>query len=128
MKPKGSYHGNKICEGRTHRWTDGYHSYVSPLGQRGSISNEELRQRTQVRLGEMEVRVIRWKWIGHVCRMKMSTPTSVVLRWTADRKRKRGGPKETWRRSLDKEMREKKMAWEEGSGESSQRPFAPMVT
>ena len=47
-----------------------------------------------------------------MCRMERSTPTRVALRWTAEGRRKRGRPKETWRRSVEKEMREKKLTWE----------------
>ena len=35
MKPKGSYHGNKVCDGRTHRRRDG-HSYGPQPGRRGT--------------------------------------------------------------------------------------------
>jgi hypothetical protein len=41
-------------------------------------------------------------------------PTSiprVALRWTPTGKRKRGRPKETWRRSVEKEMKEKDWTW-----------------
>ena len=34
-----------------------------------------------------------------------------ALRWTADGKRRRGRPKETWRRTVEKEMKECGLTW-----------------
>jgi hypothetical protein len=42
-------------------------------------------------------------WIGHVCRMPPDSNT-------ADGKRNRGRPKETWRRSVEKEMKANRLA------------------
>ena len=35
----------------------------------------------------------------------------VAIRWTPDGKRKRGGGKETWRRSVEREMTEQGWCW-----------------
>ena len=70
-----------------------------------TISNTELRRRTTTKLITQEVQMRRWRWIGHVLRMPPTTLPRVALRWTPDvhRNRKRGRPKETWRRAVERE-------------------------
>ena len=53
----------------------------------------------------------RWRWIGHVLGMPLSATAKVALYWTPDGKRKRGRPKETWRRTLAREMKERGWSW-----------------
>ena len=61
---------------------------------------------------EMEVRARRWRWIGHVCRMEKTALPQTAQRWTADGKRRRGRPKETWRRTVEREMKEQGLTWD----------------
>ena len=77
------------------------------------ISNEDLRKRADVKPVEQEVRSRRWRWIGHVNRMEKEAVPRIALRWTPDGKRKRGRPKETWRRTVEREMKENKMTWDQ---------------
>ena len=58
-----------------------------------------------------QVRRKRWKWIDHVLRMPSAALPRVALRWTPDGRRKRGRPKETWRRTVEKEMKENSWTW-----------------
>ena len=37
----------------------------------------------------------------------------VALKWTPDGRRARGRPKETWRRSVEKELRDQSWTWRE---------------
>ena len=76
------------------------------------MSNEELRSRGGLKPVELEVRRWRWRWIGHVNRMEKEAVPKVALRWTPDGKRKRGRPKETWRRTVEREMKENKITWD----------------
>ena len=71
-----------------------------------TISNYELRRRTGTEPITQQVRRKRWKWTGHVLRMPPAALPRVALRWTPDGRRKRGRPKETWRRTVEKEMKE----------------------
>ena len=73
------------------------------------ISNCELRKKTCVRPVSLEVKQRRLRWSGHICRIPFIAIPRVAMRWTPDGKRKRGRPKETWRRSVEREMKEK--AW-----------------
>lgn len=47
-----------------------------------------------------------WKWLGHVLRMDKTRHTKIVVSWTSDGKRKRGHPKETWRRTIERERQD----------------------
>jgi hypothetical protein len=76
-----------------------------------TISNQELYKRTDSRPLSVEIKRRRWRWIGHVCRMHPDSIPRVAMRWTPQGKRKRGRPKETWRRSVEKEMKDLGWSW-----------------
>ena len=76
-----------------------------------TISNEELYKWTNTTPLSQEIKRRRWTCIGHVCRMHPTSIPRVALRWTPTGKRKRGRPKETWRRFVEKEMKEKDWSW-----------------
>ena len=76
-----------------------------------TISNYELRRRTGTELIKQQVQRRRWRWIGHVLRMPSAALPRVALRWTPDGRRKRGSSKETWRRTVEKEMKENSWTW-----------------
>ena len=52
----------------------------------------------------------RWRWIGHVTRQEASI-AKTALQWTPEGKRKRGRPKITWRRTVEKEIKEMGKTW-----------------
>ena len=69
-----------------------------------TISNEEQWNRTgMVTLAEI-IQTQRWRWLGHVCRMPSISITRAALRWTPQGKGKRGRPRETWRRTMEKHL------------------------
>ena len=41
--------------------------------------------------------------IGHVLRQNRNSHTNIALSWTPEGKRKRGRPKNTWRRTVERE-------------------------
>ena len=56
----------------------------------------------------------RWRWLGHVIRKDRDSITRTALRWTTDSgRRKRGRPRETWRRTIEAEMRTAGKTWKE---------------
>merc|ERR1711860_455626 len=73
------------------------------------ISNDDLYARTNF-LPLTDV-ILKKRWRGHVLRMPNTENTKVALFWTPDGKRKRGRPKETWRRTVAREMKEKGWSW-----------------
>ena len=67
------------------------------------ISNEELRKRTKVSTIEETIKKRKWRYIGHVLRRGGQDNTSIALTWAPEGKRKRGRPRETWRRTAERE-------------------------
>ena len=50
--------------------------------------------------------------IGYVTRMPSDAILKIALRWTPNAgRRRRGRPKETWRRSFEREMKENGLSW-----------------
>ena len=67
------------------------------------VSNEEVRRRVNTEAISELVRKRMWTWIGHVLFMDKNCLPRVALTWAPEGKRKRGRPKETWRRTVEKE-------------------------
>ena len=67
------------------------------------ISNIELRERTKTQTIEESIRLRRWRCIGHVLRKGNEEDQKVALSWTPEGKRRRGRPRETWRRTAERE-------------------------
>ena len=66
------------------------------------VPNEEVRRRANTETISELVRKRRWTWIGNALRMDNCLPR-VALTWAPEGKRKRGRPKERWRRTVEKE-------------------------
>ena len=47
----------------------------------------------------------RWAWLGHVLRMDHNLHPRTALTWVPDGKKKRGRPRETWRRTVERELK-----------------------
>ena len=68
------------------------------------VTNEEVRRRAGVTETLSEtVRRRRWTFIGHTLRRGSDDLARTALTWTPDGKRKRGRPKETYRRTVERE-------------------------
>ena len=76
-----------------------------------TITNDELLRNTDATSLATQIKKRRWRWLGHVCRMSPGALPKTALRWTADGKTRRGRPKETWRRTVEKEMKECGLTW-----------------
>ena len=64
-----------------------------------------------------DVKRRRWKLIGHILRKDKNSDDAMSLTWAPEGKRKRGSPKTTWQRMIEKEREE-----EDGShGRKSER-------
>jgi hypothetical protein len=76
-----------------------------------TIRTEELLKRSHVQPVTTVVKQRRWRWIGHVLRMPQASNTRIAMRWTPEGKRPRGRPKETWRRTVERELKETGETW-----------------
>ena len=75
------------------------------------ISNDELLKQTK----QEDIRTLvtrrRWRWIRHVLRKGNNNIARITMRWTPEGKRSRGRPKTTWRRTVEKGLRELNYSW-----------------
>ena len=78
-----------------------------------TISNEDLWRRTNQQPIENEIKKRRWRWIGHTLRKPQSSITRHCLTWTPQGKRKRGRPRNTWKRDLEADTKQMRMTWRE---------------
>ena len=68
------------------------------------VTNEEVRRRAGVvELLSQTVRRRRWSFIGHTLRRDRKDLAKTALTWTPEGRRKRGRPKETYRRTVERE-------------------------
>ena len=76
-----------------------------------TISNEELYERCGQESMEDILMRRRWRWIGHILRKEADDITKTALHWTPEGRRKRGRPKNTWRRTVDSELTNLHQTW-----------------
>ena len=60
-----------------------------------------------------QVRKRKWAWVGHTLRRPSNSITRQALHWNPQGKRKRGRPKNSWRRDTEKEMKALGKNWKE---------------
>ena len=70
-----------------------------------TISNQQLLARCNKDSMENIIMGRRWRWIGHVMRREQDNITRTALHWIPEGKRKRGRPRNTWRRTMESELR-----------------------
>ena len=75
------------------------------------ISNEELWRRAEEISTQIKRR--KWNWIGHTLRKGQDTIEREVMDWNPQGQRKRGIPKQTWRRSVHNEALREGKSWNE---------------
>ena len=75
------------------------------------ISNEDLLQQCQHEKMEDILIKRRWKWIGHTLRREADNISRTALHWTPEGRRKRGRPKNTWRRTVESELKDWNETW-----------------
>ena len=78
-----------------------------------TIRNEELWERTRQRPVDIEIKQRRWRWIGHTLRKPPTNTTRQALKWNPQGKRKRGRPRNSWRRDLESEVISMGRTWEQ---------------
>ncbi|XP_078355297.1 uncharacterized protein LOC144639902 [Oculina patagonica] len=66
------------------------------------ISNEEIRNRANISTISEQILRRRWKFIGHILRMDPSKHPKTALTWAPEGRRRRGRPRETWRRTVER--------------------------
>jgi hypothetical protein len=97
------------------------------------ISNEELWRRAEETDISIQIKRRKWNWIGHTMRKGHDTIEREISNWNPQGQRKRGRPKQTWRRSVHNEALERERAgvklssWPEigSDGNVLLKPYVP---
>ena len=69
----------------------------------------------------LTIRSRRWKWIGHTLRKANNNITKQALEWNPQGKRKRGIPKNSWRRGVISELHAINTTWGEAKRKAQDR-------
>jgi len=78
------------------------------------VSTKELLETASMKPLSEEVKYRRWKLIGHILRQDRNNDCNIAISWAPEGKRRRGRPKTTWRRTVEKERKEAGWSsWEE---------------
>ena len=77
------------------------------------IKNTELWEKTKQEPISRVIKIRKWKWIGHTLRIDKNNITRQSLEWNPQGKRKRGRPRNTWRRNITTELKNVNTTWEE---------------
>ena len=77
------------------------------------ISNKNLYKRTNSQPVSTDIKHKRLSWLGHVLRMNGSRIPKQTLSWMPGGSRRRGRPKGTWKRTMEKELEDANLAWED---------------
>ena len=77
------------------------------------VSNKDLWDRTHQAQIEIEILKRRWGWLGHTLRKPITNITRQALMWNPQGKRKRGRPKNTWRRDLEADIKQTGNGWQQ---------------
>ncbi|XP_056013123.1 uncharacterized protein LOC125646830 isoform X3 [Ostrea edulis] len=85
------------------------------------ITNEELWKRAGQESLDIQIRRRMWGWIGHTLRKPPSTTTRQALTWNPQGKRKRGRPRNTWRRDSDAKLKAQDMTWHDATKAAQNR-------
>nr|KAG5703695.1 hypothetical protein BaRGS_022984 [Batillaria attramentaria] len=75
------------------------------------IRNEELWERAGQEPVAMQILRRTWGWIGHTLRKLASSTTRQALTWNPQGKRKRGRPRNSWRRDTEAELYKQGTNW-----------------
>ena len=75
------------------------------------IRNEELWERAGQEPVAKQILRRKWGWIGHTLRKPASSTTRQALTWNLQGKRKRGRPRNSWRRDTEAELKQQGTNW-----------------
>lgn len=106
-----TWNTTKGCTRKLQTFVNGCLRKILRIPWTAKVRNEEIWERTEFMKVSQEIGQRRWRWIGHTLRKKRSSITRQALQWNPQGHRQRGRPRETWRRSVQKEMSQKDYNW-----------------
>ena len=85
------------------------------------VPNIDLWKRSRQEPMAVQIRRRKWRWVGHTLRKAHTNVTRQALEWNPQGNRRRGRPKQTWRRSLLEELKTAGMSWETAKSTAGDR-------
>ena len=85
------------------------------------IRNEDLWERAKQEAVGRQMLRRKWGWIGHTLRKSPSSTTRQALTWNPQGKRRRGRPRNTWRRDTEAEIKRLEYNWSDVVREAQDR-------
>ena len=87
-----------------------------------NVSTEELLERADMKPMSKEVKQRRWRMIEHILRQDQNNNCNIAITWAPKEKRRRGRPKATWTRTVEKERAEAEwQSWEQAKTVAANR-------
>jgi hypothetical protein len=86
-------------------------------------SNKDLWEKTQQIPISSEIKMRKWKCIGHTLRNDQNNITRQGLNWNPQGKRWKGGPRVTWKRTVLAELQEQNVSWNEAKQMAKKRVY-----
>ena len=85
------------------------------------VTTEDLLTRANEQRVEEQITCRRWRWIGHTLRRPDSNIGKRALRWNPQGQRKRGRPRNTWRREVESDASKLGKSWSQIERDSQDR-------
>lgn len=104
---------NKTNTSRIQKFINSCLRRIYQVRWQDKISNHDLWHRANQTPAEWEIKKRKWRWIGHTLRKPPTSITRKALSWNPQGKRRRGRPKNTWRRDLEADTRQMGFKWSE---------------
>ena len=104
---------NKTTLKRIQTFVNQYLRKILVIQWMDKVGNKDLWERTNQVQIEIEILKRRWGWFGHTLRKPNSNITRPALTLDPQGKRKRGRPKNTWRRDLEVDITQTGLSWKQ---------------
>ena len=85
------------------------------------VRNQDLWERAGQEAIAEQIRRRKWGWIGHTLRKTASSTTRQVLTWNPQGRRRRGRPRNIWRRDIEAELQKQWTSWNRLKREAQNR-------
>ena len=92
------------------------------------IRNEDILKSTEQKEVTEMIKERRLRWLGHVLRMRDDRFPKNALQWSTQGKRGRGRPRLTWQTTVERDLKDMGLSWEDVATVAGQREVWRMRT
>ena len=94
---------------------------ILKINWQDKVTNEDLWHNGAQDPIDKQILKRKWGWIGHTLRKPPTSITRQVLTWNPQGKRKRGRPRNSWRRDTEMELSRQGISWREAERAAQSR-------